>query len=82
MCNEQYNEEGFTGLEAAIMLLVFIVISPVFFYGVPGAGCFTIQKAQETEYRRMEQLATRHQLAGNMFGLSTLPIISVTEFFS
>lgn len=50
MCNKYRNEEGFTGLEAAIVLIAFIVVAAVFSYVVLGAGFFTTQKAQETIY--------------------------------
>jgi flagellin FlaB len=39
------NEEGFTGLESAIVLIAFIVVAPVFSYVILGAGFFTTQKA-------------------------------------
>ena len=45
MCNRKGNEEGFTGLEAAIVLIAFIVVASVFSYVVLGAGFFTTQKA-------------------------------------
>ena len=40
------NDEGFTGLEAAIVLIAFVVVAAVFSYVVLGAGFFTTQKAQ------------------------------------
>ncbi len=49
------HEEGFTGLEAAIVLIAFIVVASVFSYVVLGAGFYTTQKAQETVYRGIEQ---------------------------
>ena len=48
MHNGKGNEEGFTGLEAAIVLIAFIVVAAVFSYVVLGAGFYTTQKAQET----------------------------------
>ena len=39
------NDEGFTGLEAAIVLIAFVVVAAVFSYVVLGAGFFTTQKA-------------------------------------
>jgi flagellin FlaB len=65
------NEEGFTGLEAAIVLIAFIVVASVFSYVVLGAGFFTTQKAQETVYRGIEQSTTNVQLIGNTYGLSS-----------
>ncbi|MHC1629400.1 MAG: archaellin/type IV pilin N-terminal domain-containing protein, partial [Methanoculleaceae archaeon] len=37
------NERAFTGLEAAIVLIAFIVVAAVFSYVVLGAGFFTTQ---------------------------------------
>jgi flagellin FlaB len=65
------NEEGFTGLEAAIVLIAFIVVASVFSYVVLGAGFFTTQKAQETIYRGIEQSTTNVQLVGHVYGLSS-----------
>ncbi len=65
------NEDGFTGLEAAIVLIAFIVVASVFSYVVLGAGFFTTQKAQETIYRGIEQSTTNVQLAGNVYGLAS-----------
>jgi len=71
MRNGKGNEEGFTGLEAAIVLIAFIVVAAVFSYVVLGAGFFTTQKAQETVYRGVEQSTTNVQLVGNVYGLSS-----------
>jgi flagellin FlaB len=71
MCNKYHNEEGFTGLEAAIVLIAFVVVAAVFSYVVLGAGFFTTQKAQETVYRGVEQSTTNVQLVGNVYGLSS-----------
>ena len=71
MCKGCGNENAFTGLEAAIVLIAFIVVAAVFSYGVLGAGFFTTQKAQETIYRGVEQSTTNVQLVGNVYGLAS-----------
>ncbi|MDD1698426.1 MAG: flagellin [Methanoregula sp.] len=71
MFHEYGNEEGFTGLEAAIVLIAFIVVASVFSYVVLGAGFYTTQKAQETVFRSVEQATTNVQLSGNVYGLSS-----------
>jgi flagellin FlaB len=71
MCVGQEHEEAFTGLEAAIVLIAFVVVAAVFSYVVLGAGFFTTQKAQETIYRGVEQSTTNIQLVGNVYGLSS-----------
>ena len=71
MCYGYENEEAFTGLEAAIVLIAFIVVASVFAYVVLGAGFYTTQKAQETVYRGVEQSTTNVQLVGNVYGLAS-----------
>jgi flagellin FlaB len=65
------NYEGFTGLEAAIVLIAFVVVAAVFSYVVLGAGFFTTQKAQETVYKGVEQSTANIQMIGNVYGLSS-----------
>jgi flagellin FlaB len=63
--------DAFTGLEAAIVLIAFVVVAAVFAYVVLGAGFFTTQKAQETVYKSVEQSTSNLLLIGNVYGLST-----------
>ena len=65
------SSEAFTGLEAAIVLIAFVVVAAVFSYVVLGAGFFTTQKAQETVYKSVEQSTTNLLMIGNVYGLST-----------
>ncbi|HSQ93203.1 MAG TPA: archaellin/type IV pilin N-terminal domain-containing protein, partial [Methanoregula sp.] len=64
------DDSGFTGLEAAIVLIAFVVVAAVFSYVVLGAGFFTTQKAQETVYKGVEQSTANIQMIGNVYGLS------------
>ncbi|MGA9142077.1 MAG: archaellin/type IV pilin N-terminal domain-containing protein, partial [Methanocella sp.] len=41
------NDAAFTGLEAAIVLIAFVVVAAVFSYVMLGAGFFTSQKSKE-----------------------------------
>jgi archaeal flagellin FlaB len=70
MSFRKHNDEGFTGLEAAIVLIAFVVVAAVFSYVVLGAGFFTTQKAQETVYKGVEQSTANIQMIGNVYGLS------------
>ncbi|MCX6686473.1 MAG: flagellin [Methanoregula sp.] len=65
------NDDGFTGLEAAIVLIAFVVVAAVFSYVVLGAGFFTTQKAQETVYKGVEQSTSNLQLIGNVYARGT-----------
>ena len=57
-------EEAFTGLEAAIVLIAFVVVAAVFAYVVLGAGFFTTQKAQETVHTGLKQTTSAVQPGG------------------
>lgn len=45
---ENWDDRAFTGLEAAIIFIAFIVVAAVFAYIVLGVGMATSQKSQET----------------------------------
>jgi flagellin FlaB len=65
-------DSAFTGLEAAIVLIAFIVVAAVFAYVVLGAGFFTTQKSQETVYKGVEQATSNIQIVGQVYGISTV----------
>ncbi|WAC04098.1 MAG: flagellin [Methanoregula sp.] len=67
------DDDGFTGLEAAIVLIAFVVVAAVFSYVVLGAGFFTTQKAQETVYKGVEQSTTNILLKGSVYGIASAP---------
>jgi flagellin FlaB len=71
------DDRGFTGLEAAIVLIAFVVVAAVFSYVVLGEGFFT-QKSPETGYRSFEQ-ANTIQVIGDVYGLSTVPSSGINE---
>ena len=60
----KHNDEGFTGLEAAIVLIAFVVVAAVFSYVVLGAGFFTTQKAQETVHTGVQQATSAVEPSG------------------
>jgi flagellin FlaB len=65
------NDNAFTGLEAAIVLIAFVVVAAVFSYVVLGAGFFTTQKSQETVYKGVEQATSNLQMVGQVYGIAT-----------
>jgi flagellin FlaB len=73
MREQKYSHDAFTGLEAAIVLIAFVVVAAVFSYVVLGAGFYTSQKSQETVYKSVEQATSNLQMVGNVYGLSTTP---------
>ena len=71
--------DAFTGLEAAIVLIAFVVVAAVFAYVILGAGFFTTQKAQETVYKSVEQSTTNLLLIGNVYGIASDPSSGIDE---
>ena len=63
------NENAFTGLEAAIVLIAFVVVAAVFSYVVLGAGFFTTQKSQQVVHAGVTQAASNIVVKGNVYGI-------------
>jgi flagellin FlaB len=63
--------EAFTGLEAAIVLIAFVVVAAVFSYVVLGAGFFTTQKAQQVVYSGVQQASSNLVIIGETYGDAT-----------
>jgi len=76
------NDEGFTGLEAAIVLIAFVVVAAVFSYVVLGAGFFTTQKAQETVHTGVQQTTSAVEPSGpvSVEASSTTAISDITFY--
>jgi len=70
---QKSSSDAFTGLEAAIVLIAFVVVAAVFSYVVLGAGFYTTQKTQETVYKSVEQATSNIQVTGTIYGLATVP---------
>jgi len=65
-----YSDNAFTGLEAAIVLIAFVVVAAVFSYVVLGAGFFTSQTAQTTVHTGVQQASSSMELVGNVYGIA------------
>ncbi len=61
-------EAAFSGLEAAIVLIAFVVVAAVFSYVMLGAGFFATQKSQEVTYSGMKQATSNLILDGMIYG--------------
>jgi flagellin FlaB len=79
MFMKKNSSDAFTGLEAAIVLIAFVVVAAVFSYVVLGAGFFTTQKAQETVYKGVEQSTANIQMIGNVYGLASVPASGIDQ---
>jgi len=62
-------EAGFTGLEAAIVLIAFVVVAATFSYVILGAGFFTTQTAQATVHTGVAQASSSLEVVGNVMGI-------------
>jgi len=62
------NDNAFTGLEAAIVLIAFVVVAAVFSYVVLGAGFFTTQKSQEVVHTGVSQASSSMEIIGQVYG--------------
>jgi len=61
-------EAAFSGLEAAIVLIAFVVVAAVFSYVMLGAGFFATQKSQEVTYSGIKQSTSNIVLDGQVYG--------------
>jgi len=60
------DEKGFTGLEAAIVLVAFVVVAAVFSYVMLGAGFYTTQKSQEVVHTGVQQASSSIAPSGDV----------------
>ena len=61
-------EAAFSGLEAAIVLIAFVVVGAVFAYIMLGAGFFATSKSQEIAYSGLKQTTSNVVLDGFIYG--------------
>ncbi|MDW7989264.1 MAG: archaellin/type IV pilin N-terminal domain-containing protein, partial [Archaeoglobaceae archaeon] len=64
------NEKGFTGLEAAIVLIAFVVVAAVFSYVMLGAGFYTTQKSKQVVDTGVKQASSSLTLDGQYIYLN------------
>ena len=73
------NDKAFTGLEAAIVLIAFVVVAAVFSYVMLGAGFFTSQKAKQVVHTGVDMATSSVQTSGDIIANgSTGKVTSVT----
>lgn len=73
MSTSNSSDAGFTGLEAALVLIAFFVVASVFAYVVLGAGFFSAQQGQSVIRQGIEQAGSSITLTGAVYGISTTP---------
>lgn len=62
------SNSAFSGLEAAIVLIAFVVVAAVFSYVMLGAGFFATQKSQEVTYSGIKQATSNLVIDGSQYG--------------
>lgn len=78
------NEDAFTGLEAAIVLIAFIVVAAVFSYVMLGAGFFATGEAQRAVGTGVAQASSNLELSGPVIvaaGSTTGGTVESISFF-
>lgn len=63
-----FKDSGFSGLEAAIVLIAFVVIAAFFSYTLLGTGFFASSKAQDTTHTGMKQASSGIYIEGGLYG--------------
>ena len=61
-------DSGFSGLEAAITLIAFVVVAAVFSFATLGSGFFATSKAQDTAHTGMKQASSGIYIDGTLYG--------------
>ena len=78
------NERGITGLETAIVLIAFVVVSSVFAFAALSTGMFSADKARETITAGLAQTRGSMQLKGSVIGtagtVGTTGVLTTIEF--
>ncbi len=64
------DDRGFTGLEAAIILIAFVTVAAVFSYVILGAGFFTTQKSKKVIATGVKQASSSLTLDGQYIYLN------------
>jgi flagellin FlaB len=76
------NDKGFTGLEAAIVLIAFVVVAAVFSYVMLGAGFFTTQKSQQVVHTGVTQASSSIETTGDIIATGTASTATVPGFIN
>jgi len=64
------DEEGFSGLEAGIILIAFVVVASVFSYSIINAGFFTAQTSESVIHNSLTQSSSGYGVIGDVHGMA------------
>ncbi|WFN36430.1 flagellin [Methanomicrobium antiquum] len=64
------DSEAFTGLEAAIVLIAFVVVASVFSFAILGAGFYATSQTEGVLHNAVSEAGAMPELLGNVYGHS------------
>ncbi len=70
MSTSNSSDAGFTGLEAAIVLIAFVVVAAVFGYVVLTAGILFSEESRSTVHQGIQEAGSSVTLTGAVYGVS------------
>ncbi|MSQ06116.1 MAG: hypothetical protein EXR54_08570 [Dehalococcoidia bacterium] len=65
------DQQGITGLETAIVLIAFVVVSSVFAFAALSTGLFTTDRAKETIHAGLTQARSTLEMRGSLLAVAT-----------
>ncbi len=76
LCNIRNSQRGITGLETAIVLIAFVVVSSVFAFAALSTGMFSSDKARETITAGLAQTRATMELKGSVIGTANAAAVT------
>ncbi|MCM2465840.1 archaellin/type IV pilin N-terminal domain-containing protein [Methanoculleus oceani] len=73
MSTSNSSDAGFTGLEAAIVLIAFVVVASVFAYVVLTAGILFSEESRSTVHQGIREAGSGLTVTGAIYGFSNTP---------
>jgi len=73
------NDDAFTGLEAAIVLISVVVAASVIAYTVISSGTYTARKAEQAIYGGIDQASTGFVLSGAVYAIKDVSSENITS---
>lgn len=73
MSTSSSSDAGFTGLEAAIVLIAFVIVAAVFAYVVLGAGLLFSEGSRSTVHQGIQEAGSSLIVTGGVYGISNSP---------
>ncbi|NLB00313.1 MAG: flagellin [Methanomicrobiales archaeon] len=73
MSTSSSSDAGFTGLEAAIVLIAFVIVAAVFAYVVLGAGILFSEGSRSAVHQGIQEAGSGLIVTGGVYGISNTP---------